>query len=234
MDKRESCQPKKNGAIKLMAKIIGLIQVKGGAGRSTIATNLAGALAAEGKTALIDCDLPQGTSASWFSIREGQDKTQNLTLATAEDAIQLVQQVEALSPSHDFIVIDCPPRIEGTTRAALMLSGICLIPIGASAAEIWATGDVLTIIEAAKKQKPDVDARLIWNRYRSATSSAHELTAAVHKQLGLPELKTKLGMRVAYSDALARGMTVLEWSDKAAKDEFAEMVRETIKILRNR
>jgi chromosome partitioning protein len=66
-----------------MAKIIGLIQVKGGVGRSTVATNIAGLMALKNKTALIDCDMPQGTSASWFSARKQAGKTNNLTLATA-------------------------------------------------------------------------------------------------------------------------------------------------------
>ena len=52
-----------------MAKVIGIIQVKEGAGRSTVSTNLAGVLSKQGKTVLIDFDLPQGTSASWFSVR---------------------------------------------------------------------------------------------------------------------------------------------------------------------
>jgi chromosome partitioning protein len=47
-----------------MAKIIGMIQVKGGVGRSTVATNIAGVMALKNKTVLIDCDMPQGTSAS--------------------------------------------------------------------------------------------------------------------------------------------------------------------------
>jgi chromosome partitioning protein len=51
-----------------MTKTIGIIQVKGGAGRSTVATNLAGELAKKGKTVLIDCDMPQGTSASWYAL----------------------------------------------------------------------------------------------------------------------------------------------------------------------
>lgn len=214
-----------------MAKIIGLIQVKGGAGRSTIATNLAGALSKQGKTMLIDCDLPQGTSASWFAIRQQQGKAGELDIATADGAEALVKQVQAVEGKHDFLVIDCPPRIEGTTRAALILADICLVPIGASAAEIWATSDVLQIIEAAKQVKPSVDARLIWNRYRSATSSAQELSAAVKEQIGLPEMKTKLGMRVAFSDAYAQGLTVAEWSDKAAREELAELVNEMNKIL---
>ena len=36
----------------------------GGAGRSTVSTNLAEELSKQAKTMLIDCDMPQGTSAS--------------------------------------------------------------------------------------------------------------------------------------------------------------------------
>ena len=42
----------------MSAKTIGIIQVKGGAGRSTVSTNLAGELSKQGKTVLIDCDMP--------------------------------------------------------------------------------------------------------------------------------------------------------------------------------
>ena len=41
------------------AKIIAIIQVKGGSGRSTLATNLAGELSKLAPTTLVDADLPQ-------------------------------------------------------------------------------------------------------------------------------------------------------------------------------
>ena len=41
----------------MTAKIIGVIQVKGGAGRSTLATNLAGELAKIGQAVLIDGEI---------------------------------------------------------------------------------------------------------------------------------------------------------------------------------
>ena len=52
-----------------MAKVFGIIQVKGGAGRSTIATNLAGELAKKGRTVLIVGAVPRGTSASGYALR---------------------------------------------------------------------------------------------------------------------------------------------------------------------
>lgn len=212
-----------------MTKTIGVIQVKGGVGRSTVATNLAGTMT--GRVALIDCDMPQGTSASWAAIREHQGKTGSLTIKTASNYEQLETLFNQLSSTHDTIIIDCPPRIAEMTRAALIFSDLSLVPLGASAPEIWATSDLLVTIGEARVKKPTVDARLVWNRYRASTSSAHELSAAVHKELGLAEMQSKLGMRVAYSDALARGLTVVEWSDRAAKDEMLKLVNEITLIL---
>ena len=216
-----------------MAHIIGIIQVKGGAGRSTIATNLAGLLSAEGKkVALIDCDMPQGTSAAWASIRQGGDKPDhNLTIATAANHSELVDRVKLLDADHDYIVLDAPPRIAEMTRAALILSRLCLIPLGASAAELWATGDLLPTIDKAKTVKQDVDARILWTRFRGTTKSAQELSAAAKGELGLKELSNKLGYRVAFPEALARGLTVLEWGERTARVEFQAVGKEIKRIL---
>lgn len=209
-----------------MAKIISIIQVKGGAGRSTIATNLAGMMESK-KVALIDCDMPQATAASWASIRQG-----NITTATASDHLQLVKTVEAFNVEHNFIVVDAPPRIAEMTKVALMLSDLCIVPLGASAVEIWATSDLLKTIDEAKAIKSDIDVRIVWNRFRASTRSAQELSEASHKELKLKEFSTKLGYRVAYSEAMARGMTVTEWGDKTAKAEMLAFGKELEKLLK--
>jgi chromosome partitioning protein len=214
-----------------MSKVIGIIQVKGGAGRSTIATNLAGILSAEGKrVALIDCDMPQGTSASWAAIRLA-DKPDSLTVATASSHQELVAVVKSLDAEHDYLVLDGPPRIAEMTRAALILSHLCLIPLSASAAEIWATSDLLATIHEARELKPSVDARILWTRFRGSTKSAQELSAAAQSELGLKELKAKLGYRVAFSEALARGMTAAEWPERTARVEMQSVAREVINIM---
>lgn len=210
-----------------MAHIVGIIQVKGGAGRSTIATNLTGMMASHKRVALIDCDIPQASAASWASIRQG-----NITTATAADHVQLIAEIERLKGEHDLIVIDAPPRIAEITKIILMLSDLCLIPLGASAVEIWATADLLKTIEAAREIKSDIDTRIIWNRFRASTKSAQELSQAANDVLGIKELKTKLGYRVAYSEAMARGMTVLEWTDRTARDEMLALGKELEKILK--
>lgn len=210
-----------------MNKVISFIQVKGGAGKSTIATNIAGMISANKRVALIDCDLPQATSASWAAIRDG-----NITTVTASSHVELIDHVTELQENHDYIVIDAPPRIAEITKAAIILSDLCLVPLGASTPEIWSTVDLLETVEAAKERKADIDVRIIWNRFRAATKSAQELSAAATEQLKLKALKSKLGYRVAYIEAIGRGMTAMEWTDKKARDEMKALGKELEQILK--
>jgi chromosome partitioning protein len=215
-------------------QIIGIIQVKGGVGRSTIATNLAAVFSLKQPTALIDCDLPQGTSASWYAVRKAELPPVNLTLAIARDYRELVNRVQELSAEHRYIVIDAPPRIAEMTRAIVVMSSLNLVPLGASAAEIWSTADLLQTINEARLFRNDVDARIVWNRYRGNTREALEVSEAARKELGLKELAARLGYRVAYSEALARGLSVDEWLDRTAHAEILALAAEVKAILKEK
>jgi len=217
-----------------MAQIVGVIQVKGGVGRSTIATNLSAVFSLKKPTALIDCDLPQGTSASWYAVRKSEVPPANLTLAIVRDYRELISVVLEASRDHRYIVIDAPPRIAEMTRAILVMSTLCLVPLGASGAEIWSTADLLTTIDEARQYRSDIDVRIVWNRFRGHTREAHDLSEAARKELGLKELATRLGYRVAYSEALARGLSVDEWLDKTAHAEILSLATEVKAILKEK
>lgn len=215
-------------------QIIGVIQVKGGVGRSTIATNLAALFSLTQPTALIDCDLPQGTSASWYAVRTSEMPSDNLTLATAGDYRELVSRAQELSKTHRYLVIDAPPRIAEMTRAVVVMSTLCLVPLGASAAEIWSTADLVKTLDAAREFRADIDARIVWNRYRGNTREALDVSEAARKELGLKELAARLGYRVAYSEALARGLSTVEWLDRIAHAEIQTLADEVQGILREK
>lgn len=214
------------------AKVIGLIQVKGGAGRSTTATTIAGELARTSRVTLIDCDMPQGTSASWVALRQSQAPSgANLSGDTARDPKELLAKVEKARSQADYIVLDGPPRIAELARAILVLSDLALIPISASAAEVWATSDMLPLIEEAKSVRP-VDARLLWTRFRPHTRLAQALSTEGVTELGLPVMKARIGYRVAYSEALGSGQTAAETGDPMARDEVVSLVVEIQRILK--
>jgi len=211
-------------------KVISLVQQKGGSGRSTLATNIAGILSKAHDVTLIDCDVPQGTSASWYAIRREDNHPGNLNVLTADSYTSLVNQVHGLTT--DYLILDAPPRVEEITRAILMLSDLLLIPLGASAAEIWATTDLLDTIQDAEKKHKGLITRIVWNRYRGYTKSAQELSKAVNTGLPVKSCKTKLGYRVAYAEALGRGLTVAEWGNMTARQEIVVLTAEIVKLLK--
>ncbi len=220
-----------------MAKIIGVIQVKGGAGRSTLSTNLAGELSKLGATTLIDADLPQGTAQSWYAMRQeagrSGDMVSQLKLRTAADYLDLMAAVEDAGKESKFILIDCPPRTAKLTRAALMLADLVLIPCGASKPELWATLDIQELLQEAEQAKP-VKARLVWTRYRAGTRLAQDLTEMASKELGIKAMDTRLGMRVSYMEALGDGLTAAEVGDPQARAEVEQLVHEVQQILKTR
>ena len=90
----------------MKTKVIAVAQVKGGAGRSTLATTLAGELSKQGDTVLVDCDMPQGTSSSWYAMREEAGRTGRLHLDTAANHLEVIQKTELHTGSVQFIVLD--------------------------------------------------------------------------------------------------------------------------------
>jgi chromosome partitioning protein len=214
-----------------MTGIVGIIQTKGGAGRSTFATNLAAHFSFQEATTLIDCDLPQGTSSSWYALRQKEAPSGNLHLAKAHNYMELIQKVKEHRTVSRYLVIDGPPRLAEMTRTIMILSDLCLIPLGASAAEIWSTADLLQTLNEAREYKSGVDARLVWTRFRPQTKEAQELKEAVEKGLKLRELQARFGYRVAFSEALARGLSVEEGGDKNAQAEAVALADEVQRIL---
>jgi chromosome partitioning protein len=163
-------------------KVIGVIQAKGGVGRSTIATNLAAIFSLKSPTLLIDCDLPQGTSASWFALRQQDLASTSLNLAVAATPRELVTIVANAGSAYRHVIIDGPPRLAGMTRAILLLSDLSLIPLGASAVEFWSASDLLPVIAEARKYRADLAVHIVWNRFRPQTREAQELRAAIAKR----------------------------------------------------
>lgn len=211
-----------------MAKFISVAQLKGGAGKSTIATNLAGCLAREFRTGLIDADMPQGTAARWAALRQDP----GLEVVTCDSAGELAREAERLDDLCDVVVIDLPPRSLKFLREIMPFTDLVIMPLTASAPDVWATEQLVEVIREAKKTSKRLKARLVWNRLR-ASRATEAFLASSAEALRARELESRLASRTAYVEALGRGLTVLEWSDAKARGEFEVFlgeVREQLKL----
>lgn len=215
-----------------MAKFISVAQLKGGAGKSTVVTNLVAALSQEFQTGLIDADMPQGTSARWAAIRATQyPESDPIQVLSASSVNELALAAERLESECDVVVIDLPPRSLKYLREVLPYSDLVVMPLTASAADVWATEQLMEAIREGKRTSKRLKARLVWNRIRASKATELFLTETAG-MLRAKELESRLGQRAAYVDALGRGLSVLEGRDAKASAEFSIFYQELKKQLK--
>lgn len=203
-----------------MKLIISVLNLKGGSGKSTISTNLAVAYRLGGKRViLVDTD-PQGTSIRWAGERP-EDKVK-LSVIAIPDAKALRKQVKEFVDDYDIMILDGAPQLDLISTTSIAISNIVLIPVSPSPYDVWATENIVQRVLTAMEINGDLKAFFIINRDNPKTILSKETKEALDN-LGLPTLNTHLHNRIAYADSALNGLSVLEWSDQKAKEEFTNL-----------
>ena len=105
--------------------ILAVVNQKGGAGKTTIALNLAGAMAeAGGRVLLIDAD-PQQTAQDWAAVRDSLPAFQVVGLSKPV----LHRDLPTMAADYDHVVIDGAPRNYEVARSAILAADMVLIPV---------------------------------------------------------------------------------------------------------
>lgn len=207
-----------------MTTIIALAQLKGGVGKSTLTTQLAGYFSQFLRVGVIDADMPQGTSSHWLHLR-GDNK---IALRQIDSANQLSHSVEQLDGDCDVILIDLPPRSMKFLRETIAFCDVLLMPVSASSADIWALEQLIELIGEAKKINNRLSMRLVWNRLRHGRLT-DELLEHTASRIGTKEFSSVITQRNAYVECLGRGLYAEEWTDNKAKSECRALLKAVAK-----
>ena len=188
--------------------IYSFVNQKGGVGKTTLAVNVAAERARRGRRLLlIDAD-PQGSALDWQAQRGRLERASLIAVAGfPRDTIH--REIGQLGAGYDDIVIDAPGRIEAVARAVIMACDVVVIPVQPSPYDIWASGDVLSLIEQSQVYKPELSAVWAINRRIVGTSIGRD----INKQLrdhGPRLLEATVAQRVIFSESAARGLAVYE------------------------
>jgi len=133
--------------------ILALLNQKGGVGKTTLATHIAGELAMRGQhVVLLDAD-PQGSSLDWTQ-RRSQQGLPRLFSAVGLARETLHQEAPELARRADHVVIDGPPRIAALARSALLAAERVLIPVQPSPYDLWASAEMVALIREAQVFRP--------------------------------------------------------------------------------
>ena len=207
-----------------MGQIITVAQQKGGAGKTTLAVNLAVAFQQEGKSVgLMDID-PQGSAGHWFMTRLESMDDPGVEFSTAS-AWGVSYEVKKLAGAHDIVLIDTPPKADSDLRPALRAADLVLVPVASSHVDLWAVEAVLELAERAGKP-----ALIVLTRARPGTRLSQEVAdKAAELQAQLAE--TSVGNRVIYAETLGQGRAVMEAPNLQARAELVALRSEIENVL---
>lgn len=202
---------------------------KGGAGKSTTATNISVCLANEGSDVLlIDAD-PQRSVKKWYGyrLREGIKST-NLTVMQADGDIE--ETLHNQKNKYDYIIVDTPGRNSDELASGSIVADLILAPHQCT------QFDLDTMLELEKQAK-------VFTRYnKSLEIYAYQTMASTNPKGKIIERATfksycsdfskikclnSIGhYRQIYRDVTENGSTVVESNNKLAKKEIDDLVDE--------
>ncbi len=203
-----------------MGRIITFAQQKGGAGKTTVLAHLAAAWAEAGKrVALIDLD-PQRSLTRWAGLRADP----RLDLIESRD-YRASADIKAAAKSHDFVLVDCPGAASNLLDAAVRESDLVIAPCQPSVMDVWATASV---IETTRKQKTPLG--ILLNRLPPRGGGVDEAVAALGPAAA-QLLDTRLGNRVAFSQAVLTGRTAPELARRSLAAAEINALRDEVEGL---
>ena len=181
--------------------IITVATSKGGAGKTTVAQVLLGALADRGyQVAAIDADFNR-TLANWCETFSEYPINCHAEL----DETKIVPTAGELDEEHDVVVIDTAGAATQTTVFAIGCADVVLVPIQASSADVIEAIKTTRLIEsAAKMVRRKIPAIVVFTDYQPNTNVSTHTEREVEKY-GLTMLHTKLNRLVAFKEMTFTG-----------------------------
>ena len=191
--------------------VIVVANPKGGVGKSTVATNLAGALARAGHSVMLGDVDRQQSARQWLGLRPA-----------ALPAIQGwdIARDDVVRPPKvtTHVVLDTPAGLHGRKLdAVLKIADRVLVPLQPSLFDIQASH---AFVQALRKQRRGAKVAVIGNRVREGTIAADQLRQFLDT-LGVPVL-TLLRDTQLYVQLAARGATLWDVAPSRAERDLEQ------------
>ncbi len=200
-----------------MSRVITIAQQKGGAGKTTLAANLAAALAASRTVAVLDID-PQGSLSRWHRLRAGRQGVPSIGFSDVS-GWRLARELDRLRVGHDVLIVDSPPQLDTDAKLAIRAADLVVVPLQPSPPDLWAAEGTLALAAAERRA-----CRILLNR----APASGKLRAGVEAEIaaaGYPVFSATLGNRTGFAAAFALGLGVTE---AAARSTAAAELRSVL------
>jgi chromosome partitioning protein len=205
---------RRNGALRTIA----VIALKGGSGKTTVATHIALAAHLRGQDVMVaDCD-PQHSAKDVLEMRE-EPGPQYVTTTGAK---LMSAQFAALGLKKDLLIIDTPAGSVEDVAEAIVLCDLAVLVVRPTMLDL--AGLVRTVTMVRKLAKP----YLVVMSQAPVAREGSEAPVVKRMLRGLEYMQVPLSPvivrnRAVYQTALERGRSAEESPDKAAAREIAAL-----------
>lgn len=220
--------------------IISVMNLKGGVGKTTLATNLATCFAHAGyKVCIGDIDNSQLNSKKWKTQRGdtmpeiqvfGVSGYKSQTGFSPEEGKELAHTVKSLSKDYEIVILDGAPVFEELATWMILISDIVICPIQTSALDVWTMRNIKQKIDQLAIMGSAKEVFVLLNFYSSQRRLDRDIEQAL-TDLGMRIFKSRLSNRVAYKEAIIDGLGVVESKDRKAADEMQALFDEIKSII---
>ena len=211
----------------MSGKVIVIAQQKGGAGKTTLAIQIAVAWQrAKKRVTMLDID-PQGSLTAWRTLRDHTIGEESGPRVEAISGWRLGNQLTAARRDADLVIVDSPPHAETEAKTAIRAADLVLLPVQPTMLDLWATEATLDLAEAEKTK-----ALLVLNRVPPRSLAADAVAAEITRRKW-PLAKTRLGNRQAFAASINEGKGVTETARRTvAGKELDTLAKEVLRRLR--
>lgn len=201
--------------------------IKGGTGKTTLATNLAVLNQGLGRrTLLIDAD-EQSSASDWADQRESYFKENPPSISLATISLKgknIDRLVEKFKTTYKDIFIDTGGRDTMSQRSALVIADVYLIPFKPRSFDVWTVGKVKEIIQEIKTINKKLKVVVCINQGDARGMDNEEAFNILEEVPEFNCITTFIGHRKAFSNAAALGLGVAELQkDLKAYEEIVQL-----------
>lgn len=199
--------------------------IKGGSGKTTIASNLVVARSLNGKRKVLLVDADEQRSASdWAEHRESMNILTPWTTVSLLGAAVRTQLLK-MAKDYDDVIVDTGGRDTTSQRSALTVADIFLAPFQPRSLDVWTMGKVSSLLNEIKTVNPGIKAFAILNRRDPQGTDNEGAAEILSESEGITFLNTGIGQRKAFANAAAEGLGVFELKiqDKKAIAEMNQL-----------
>lgn len=199
---------------------------KGGTGKSTLATNLAVALAGAGRsTLLVDTDR-QMTASNWSDVRALDESLPAITCV--EKTGNLYRVLLDLATRYADVVVDAGGFDSVELRTAIVAGDHLYSPVRASQSDLWTLGAMEKLLAEAREMNPELGAHLVLSMAPTnpSISETRDAQRLLEQYATFHVCRSVIRDRKAFRDAMCQGRGVAELADPKAAAEMAALVAE--------